>query len=737
MNRRLQMLIVAIAFAFFAIQTSSAEETADSLPRLNVPDEGQDEEPLFRALHGARLLAESGAGYEGVRVLGALATQAKHRRPGQEASEMLRELGISVDDIRDANRKDIEAKIAAVIGRHNDDERHDHDLDQIHVRNLVELKQFNTAAEVLLENNKDRTPDHVAQRWRDVLHRFRIPPEWLTTTSKANFEKLTMALEQARERDGLGRSVHTLWAVDHEAAELGGWLLHHSNHRDGAGEEGHEEWDEEHDNHYAKWVESRREREEQARRREEDRENDQDDDQHHEEELEHISAAALGRAHRLAKRNPKAARLLGKLIVAANPDSLVAESAATMLDRVKIPPAKAENRLRRKTNDDKDPGASFFAKLRMRDYELSLSEEAIERLHDNPKEYVRATFREGETVFENVGVRVKGGWGSFRMIDGTHKAAFTVKFNQFNSEQRFHGLRRIILNNGAQDASYLHEYVGYEMFRAAGVPAPRIAYAKLKVNDESYGLYVQVEAVTKDFLGRWFQKTKGNLYEGPGDVMHWQELDLDSNQEKDDRSDLKRLADAIERADDADPWATLAEFVDVDSFARFVAMEAMLSHWDGYTQTNNYRMYHDPSTSKFYFFPHGCDQLFEEVGNNVFHRQRGILARALLQTESGQKKYRLALQQILDEVWDEDQIRQHIAQAYTLIRPAVIANRGKSEHDANELEHHTRRMLRFLALRRMAVESQLKRGKSNRSWRDDYEEDEHHLPSIFHHDDDW
>ena len=57
------------------------------------------------------------------------------------------------------------------------------------------------------------------------------------------------------------------------------------------------------------------------------------------------------------------------------------------------------------------------------------------------------------------------------------------------------------------------EYIGYGLFRDAGVPAPRIGYATVAVNQEPYGLYVQVEAVSKDFLQRWYSKTAGNLYE--------------------------------------------------------------------------------------------------------------------------------------------------------------------------------------------------------------------------------
>ena len=180
----------------------------------------------------------------------------------------------------------------------------------------------------------------------------------------------------------------------------------------------------------------------------------------------------------------------------------------------------------------------------------------------------------------------------------------SVKFNQFDRKQRFHGLRRIILNGALQDPSFLNETIGYGLFRDAGIPAPRTNYATVRVNGEAYGLYVQIEAVTQDFLKRWYKKSTGNLYEGPDDVLNWRELDKDSNQDRDDRTDLRQLAEAIERADDVDPWQTISQHVDMNKFARFLAMESLLGHWDGYTDVNNYRLYSAPTTGKFEFIPH-------------------------------------------------------------------------------------------------------------------------------------
>src|ERR1043165_2116213 len=66
---------------------------------------------------------------------------------------------------------------------------------------------------------------------------------------------------------------------------------------------------------------------------------------------------------------------------------------------------------------------------------------------------VLATVREGDAVYRNVTVHLKGGAGSFRSLD--QKPAFTLNFDKFEEGQRFHGLKKIHLNNSVQDQSYL------------------------------------------------------------------------------------------------------------------------------------------------------------------------------------------------------------------------------------------------------------------------------------------
>src|SRR5262249_24800029 len=149
----------------------------------------------------------------------------------------------------------------------------------------------------------------------------------------------------------------------------------------------------------------------------------------------------------------------------------------------------------------------------------------------------------GRTYFP-VGIHLKGSTGSFRSLDD--KPAFTLNFDRFSRGTRFHGLRKIHLNNSVEDPSYLNEMIGSELFRAAGVPAPRVTHARVELNGTPLGLYVLKEGFTEDLAGRYFKRTDGN----------WSESDVEL---PDSTSSRTRMAlDEDERSDHSErSWQKL------------------------------------------------------------------------------------------------------------------------------------------------------------------------------------
>jgi spore coat protein H len=677
----------------------SEAATPSALPTLRLGDTEADHHRLHEAIHAAHILAEIGAGYEATRVLGAIATQASNNEAGEHAKHVLREWGLSLAELEHMSAEKLTARIAQLR-----EARRDIEINSLHARNLIAMSRFREAAQVVRESWPSEENDHQMEGFNELLESLRLPTEFIESKRLPSETALSDQLQTSAETRGRREQIRFLRIFDPHASELAEAVNHHLTPRVQRNSE----------------IEERRHPLERFH----------EEDEFEPPPLNELLPALIDRAERLITIDRTSALFVLTLVTDAAPDSEYAIQSKRLSDHI---PPRPPNTLRRSLASRKDPGSTVFGKPQVRHYRIELSDQAIEQLREEPKHYVRGTFHEGTQSFPDVGIRIKGGWGSFRSLDGESKTAFTIKFNHFEKGRRFHGLRRIVLNNAVQDPSYLRESIGYSLFRDAGVPAPRINFATVGVNGKDYGLYVQVEAVTRDFLERWYDKTKGNLYEGPGDVLEWRELDLDSNQGREDRSDLRHLARAIEEASDDDPWRSLSQFVDRNEFTRFIALEQLVAHWDGYTQVNNYRMYQNPSTSKFEFFPHGGDQLFEESGMSIMRNQAGILARALMETKPGKESYLQVMRDILDQAWDENELKNRIAEIYLTIRP-YLAAKGNENDRLQEFEHTIGRVLRFIKIRPYVVLSQLQSQGPKSSWR---KRQDHGHSFLRHEQDEW
>ncbi len=301
---------------------------------------------------------------------------------------------------------------------------------------------------------------------------------------------------------------------------------------------------------------------------------------------------------------------------------------------------------------------------------------------------VSATIREGGVVYTNVMVHSKGSAGSFRSIDD--KPALTLNFSKRAPGQRFHGFNKISLNNSVQDPTYVSEEVCREIFAAAGIPAPRTDHATVILNDRDLGLYVVVEGWGKPFLRRHFKDVRGNLYDSG--FLHDldSELEINSGEDGDGREELKRLVAAASDPDPTSRWKRLNASLDVDRFASLIAMEVMLCHWDGYAlNRNNYRVFHDRTTGRLVFLPHGLDQTFGTGGRMsptgpIEPNMRGYIAGAFVSVPEGHRLYLDRMVQLRTNVFHEDRITHRVHELARKIRPTIAAYGADlaTEHDA-------------------------------------------------------
>ena len=350
--------------------------------------------------------------------------------------------------------------------------------------------------------------------------------------------------------------------------------------------------------------------------------------------------------------------------------------------------------------------SELFASGAVRRIRLEITSEDLRSLRSNPRQYVHVTVREGTNVLLDVAARLKGS-SSFQNVDG--KSSFTLDCDRFRAGQRFHGLRKIHLNNSLEDPSYLNEKLGSELFRTAALPAPRVAHAIVELNTRRLGLYVLKEGFAEEFLARHFQRTDGNLYEPQAGVAPdvTGPMTRNSGAGPDDNLDLRRLAAASAHESLALRWEALDEILDLDRFLTFMAVETLSGHRDGYCLArNNYRLYHEPASNRFVFLPDGMDQLFGRADFPVEPRMAGVVAKAVLETPQGRQAFRERLPLVFTNCFKVEALTNRVHAWSEAIVPHLNRSEAKSlRREADDLCERIRQRVLFVNRQRAAFTS--------------------------------
>lgn len=237
----------------------------------------------------------------------------------------------------------------------------------------------------------------------------------------------------------------------------------------------------------------------------------------------------------------------------------------------------------------------------------------VELLPRNPI-YVPAdvTF-DGET-FRHVGFRLKGNsslvntWRS-----GSDKLPFRLNIDGLEArfpeirDQTFFGFPNLSFSNNSLDTSYLRAKVVTDLFREAGLPAPRTAFMQVYLDRGSglsyLGLYTMVEVPDDPFLDVMFGSSGGNLYKPHSTGGRWTVFDKDdfpkkTNEFDEDWTDIQGAIAALNasRIDPASWRQRLEARFDVNAFLRWLALNTIVGNSDAYggLSAHNYYLYGSP-----------------------------------------------------------------------------------------------------------------------------------------------
>ncbi len=300
--------------------------------------------------------------------------------------------------------------------------------------------------------------------------------------------------------------------------------------------------------------------------------------------------------------------------------------------------------------------------------------------------------------FPDCGVRYKGN-SSFLSALKSPKRPFKIDFNKYRKGQELAGKASLNLANQLADDSLLHDALGYELYREAGVAAPRTAYARVFVTTNSHpaeylGLYVMVENVDLDFARETLGGRKGALFK-PVTLSLFEDLGSEwSNYEK--IYDAKgKLTDAqkqrvidfaklVSHADDATFAARVGDFLDLDEFTRYLAVTVLLSNHDSFLCNGvNFYLWLPTDSNRFQFLPWDLDNAFgrlvaigsmqERAELSIDHPwiEENRLLMRLLKIPSFRDQYHQILGTLLDTVFTPEHLYRRIDDAATFLTPLI------------------------------------------------------------------
>ena len=147
--------------------------------------------------------------------------------------------------------------------------------------------------------------------------------------------------------------------------------------------------------------------------------------------------------------------------------------------------------------------------------DIEISDDDWSDLLANPlnktKYHVNVTI-DGETI-EDVSFATKGNTSlsSVASDKDSDRYSFKINFGKYVDDQTYYGLDKLNLNNIYADATYLKDYLSYQLFNYMGVDASLTSYVSLTVNGKAQGLYLAIEDVSDSFLART-DNSDGALY---------------------------------------------------------------------------------------------------------------------------------------------------------------------------------------------------------------------------------
>ena len=354
-------------------------------------------------------------------------------------------------------------------------------------------------------------------------------------------------------------------------------------------------------------------------------------------------------------------------------------------------PSQATGQINTKYVEGTDPAAAMYNPLVVNTFDLVLPQSTINGLNGTTNYWgdegpylpakLSGVINGVPFASMDVGIHLKGAWGSWRNIYG--KAGFKIKIDFVKKTQTLFGVTKLTLNNMVQDHSSSHETLSYRLFRAIGVPTARTGYANVTVNGANYGLHLNIETLDTKLLSHW-GITPSHIYKGgvPNfpDLWPGQESAFAVDQgSTTDKTDLTALMAVVGRGNGPNWFTDMSRVADLEEMTLDWAAEKFTGHWDGYANNRNNYYLVNRQDGKFIMLPWGMDQTLN--GGLDYWSGNAMVSQCLNDTRC-QNLYKQALVKVIHTAKDLN-LPQLSTDATAVINPVLQAD-PKKEFDFNE-----------------------------------------------------
>ena len=227
-------------------------------------------------------------------------------------------------------------------------------------------------------------------------------------------------------------------------------------------------------------------------------------------------------------------------------------------------------------------------------------------LADKTKGWISATLTIDGTVLENVGIKLKGN-STLRVVSADADPAtlpWLIKTDKYVDGQSFEGESQLVVRGNSTETS-LNEAVALELLADAGLATQQATESRFSVNGGTAQLRLVIENPDSEWDEQQFGTSDGLLYKADAggdysyrgdDATSYTDV-FDQEAGDDDLVPLTTFLKFINDADDATFASDLSKYLDVDSFAKYLAFQDLVDNFDDIDGPgNNSYLHYDPDT---------------------------------------------------------------------------------------------------------------------------------------------